>query len=70
MKRDVSNMSMSPAKRSGRPRVTSERTDNRIAKLIKQVPNITSAQIKLSFPAILDDVDSSAIRAGLTKNSN
>lgn len=47
VKRDAENVSLSPGKRSGRPRKTSDRADRRIVNLVN--PNITSVQIKESF---------------------
>ena len=67
MKRNAENVSLSPKKRSGRPRVTSSRTDRRIVNLVQQIPNITSAEIKDSFPGVLDNVDPSTIRTRLTR---
>ena len=67
VKRDADNEPLSPGKRSGRPRVTSERTDRRMVHLVEQVSNITSVQIKESFPGVLDNVDPSTIRTLLTR---
>lgn len=67
VKRNAENVSLSPKKRSGRPRVTSSRTDRRIVNLVQQIPNITSAEIKDSFPGVLDNVDPSTIRTRLTR---
>ena len=67
VKRNAENVSLSPKKRSGRPRVTSSRTDRRIVNLVQQIPNITSAEIKDLFPGVLDNVDPSTIRTRLAR---
>lgn len=62
--------SIAPKPRSGRPKKTTDRTDNRILREVKKNPFITSPQIKANLGADLRDVSVSTIKSRLVTKFN
>lgn len=60
---------LSPKKRSGRPRVTSQRTDLRMVTMVKMNPSITSGDLQNSIPT-LSNVSKRTIRHRLSAELN
>ena len=53
LQRNKQNLSLSPLKRSGRPRTTTPRTDCKIKQLCQKQPFISSAEIKRSMQELI-----------------
>ena len=67
LQRNKENLSLSPLKRSGRPRTTTLRTDRKIKRLCLGQPFISSSEIKRSMQE-LSSVTTRTIRNRLHKN--
>ena len=67
LKRNKENVTLSPMKRSGRPRKTTPRTDRKIQRLLQAKPFLSSTEIKRSVPE-LADVSIRTIRHRLNKD--
>ena len=67
LKRNKENLTLSPMKRSGRPRKTTPRTDRKIRRLLQEKPFLSSTDIKRSVPE-LAELSVRTIRHRLSKD--